>query len=182
MGFYDFVNFVVYDNPVSKTVTSMVFVSALCILTPCSMNDCITLQRSKTSLPPVPNVTVITEKIPLWKLASEGGPFIRIAALLGASAVALGAYGAHRTFPKDREVELKLIYNTANQYHFFHSLALLGVPLCQNPKIAGILILSGTILFSGTLYYHALTTENKFGKLAPLGGTLLILGWLSMVI
>ncbi|XP_066138188.1 transmembrane protein 256 homolog isoform X2 [Euwallacea fornicatus] len=163
MGFYDFVNFVVYDNPVSKTVTSMVF-------------------RSKTSLPPVPNVTVITEKIPLWKLASEGGPFIRIAALLGASAVALGAYGAHRTFPKDREVELKLIYNTANQYHFFHSLALLGVPLCQNPKIAGILILSGTILFSGTLYYHALTTENKFGKLAPLGGTLLILGWLSMVI
>ncbi|XP_066256687.1 transmembrane protein 256 homolog isoform X2 [Euwallacea similis] len=163
MGFYDFVNFVLYDNPVSKTVTSMVL-------------------NSKNNSPPIPNVTVITEKTPLWKLATEGGPFIRIAALLGASAVALGAYGAHRTFPKDREVELKLIYDTANRYHFFHSLALLSIPLCQNPKIAGTLILSGTILFSGTLYYHALTADNKFGRLAPLGGTILILGWLSMVI
>lgn len=163
MGLYDLVNFVVYDNPISKSVGSFVV-------------------SNKKSLPPVSNVTVITDKIPLWKLANESGPFIRIAALLGASAVALGAYGAHRTYPKDREVELKAMFDTANRYHFFHSLALMTVPLCRNPKIAGTLLLSGTLLFSGTLYYHALTTDRRLAQLTPIGGTILILGWLSMVI
>ncbi|XP_060517644.1 transmembrane protein 256 homolog [Cylas formicarius] len=162
MGFYDFINFVVYDNPLSKSVTSMVI--------------------GKKGVVPIPNVTVITEKSPLWKLAREGGPFVRIAALMGASAVALGAYGAHRTYAKDKEAELKQLFETANRYHFFHSLALFAVPLCRNPKIAGTLIISGTVLFSGTIYYHAFTGENKFGKLTPFGGTILILGWLSMVI
>lgn len=135
MGLYDLVNFVVYDNPISKSVGSFVVVSALCFLTIYFPADCVALQSNKKSLPPVSNVTVITDKIPLWKLANESGPFIRIAALLGASAVALGAYGAHRTYPKDREVELKAIFDTANRYHFFHSLALMTVPLCRNPKI-----------------------------------------------
>lgn len=135
MGLYDLVNFVVYDNPISKSVASIVVVSALCFLTIYFPADCVALQSNKKSLPPVSNVTVITDKIPLWKLANESGPFVRIAALLGASAVALGAYGAHRTYPKDREVELKAMFDTANRYHFFHSLALMTVPLCRNPKI-----------------------------------------------
>lgn len=163
MGFYDFINFVVYDNPISKSVTSLVV-------------------SNKRGLPPTPNVTVITEKLPLWKLANESGPFIRLAAIMGASAVALGAYGAHRTYPKDKEAELKVIFETANRYHFFHSLALMGVPLCRNPKIAGTLFISGTILFAGTLYYHAFTGDNKLSRLAPIGGITLILGWLSMVV
>ncbi|KAJ8940026.1 hypothetical protein NQ314_010857 [Rhamnusium bicolor] len=98
MGVYDFVNFVVYDNPVSKSVTSFV---------------------KGNKIPPVPSVTVITEKTPLWKLACEHGPYIRIAGIMGATAVALGAYGAHRTYPKDRIQELKPIFETANRFHFF---------------------------------------------------------------
>lgn len=47
---------------------------------------------------------------------------------------------------------------------------------------AGTLLLSGTILFSGTLYYHAFTTDRRLAQLTPIGGTILILGWLSMVI
>ncbi|CAG9771332.1 unnamed protein product [Ceutorhynchus assimilis] len=160
MGVYDFINFVVYDNPISKSVTSMV------------------IQNKK----PLPDVRVVAaEQSPLWKLASEGGPFIRIAAVMGASAVALGAYGAHRSYPKDAP-ELKMIFETANKYHFFHTLALMGVPMCRNPKLAGAFLISGTMIFSGALYYHALTGENKFGRLAPIGGTMLILGWLSMVV
>lgn len=138
MGLYDLVNFVVYDNPISKSVASFVVVSVLCFLTIYLPVDCVALQSNKKSLPPVSNVTVITDKVPLWKLANESGPYVRIAALLGASAVALGAYGAHRTYPKDREVELKAIFDTANRYHFFHSLALMTVPLCRNPKIVSI--------------------------------------------
>ncbi|KAJ8951843.1 hypothetical protein NQ318_019818 [Aromia moschata] len=164
MGVHDFFNFVVYDNPISKSVTSLVKS---------------TVPRGS---PQIPSVTVITEKVPLWKLASENGPFIRLAGLMGASAVALGAYGAHRSYPKDRAQELKPIYETANRYHFFHTLALLGVPMTRNPKLAGTLLIAGTILFSGPCYYHAFTGDNKFGKLAPIGGTILIVGWLTMVI
>lgn len=68
-------------------------------------------------------------------MAAEHGPFIKIAGVMGATAVALGAYGAHRTYPKDKGQELKPIFDTANRMHFFHSLALLGVPMCKNPKI-----------------------------------------------
>lgn len=54
---------------------------------------------------------------------------------MGATAVALGAYGSHRTYPKDSSTELKPIFEIANRYHFFHSLALITVPLCRNPKL-----------------------------------------------
>jgi uncharacterized membrane protein YgdD (TMEM256/DUF423 family) len=153
------------------------------------------------TIPTIPpqTVTVITETKPLWKLASENGPFVRLAGLFGASAVALGAYGAHRSYPKDRADELKPIFETGNRYHFLHTLALLGIPLCKNPKLvclffcenlisqgfilqSGSLIILGTTLFSGACYYHAFTGDNKFGKLAPVGGTILIVGWLTMIL
>jgi hypothetical protein len=116
MGLYEFVNYVVYDNPVSKGVKSLV------------------VPNTVPTIPPQ-TVTVITETKPLWKLASENGPFVRLAGLFGASAVALGAYGAHRSYPKDRADELKPIFETGNRYHFLHTLALLGIPLCKNPKL-----------------------------------------------
>ncbi|XP_076269364.1 transmembrane protein 256 homolog [Rhynchophorus ferrugineus] len=162
MGFNDWVNYVAFDNPISKTVSSAI------------------LKPKK--LPTSSNITVITEKTPLWKLVNECGPFIRIGALMGASAVALGAYGSHRTYPKDSMTELKPVFEIANRYHFFHSLALMTVPLCRNPKLAGTLFISGTVLFSGTLYYKAFTGDDKFQKIAPIGGTILILAWLSMVV
>lgn len=82
-------------------------------------------------------MTIITKADipPLWKLAADQGPFVKFAGLMGASATILGAYGAHRTYPKENAEELKTIYQTANRYHFFHTLALLGVPLCKYPKL-----------------------------------------------
>lgn len=83
-----------------------------------------------------PQVTVITKaETPLWELAAQQGPFVRLAGLVGASAVILGAYGAHKAYPKDRADELRKVYETANKFHFIHSLALLGVPLCRYPKV-----------------------------------------------
>lgn len=87
-----------------------------------------------SSLPPQ---TVITDTRPLWKLAAEGGPFVRVAGLMGASAVALGAYGAHRSYPKDKADQLKPIFETGNLYHFLHTLALFGIPLTRNPALVG---------------------------------------------
>lgn len=94
------------------------------------------MQKLQSSSPQ-PNVTVITktEVPPLWKLAAEQGPFVKLAGLMGASATILGAYGAHKTYPKENAEELRTIYQTANRYHFFHTLALLGVPLTKYPKL-----------------------------------------------
>ncbi|KAF2894437.1 hypothetical protein ILUMI_11744 [Ignelater luminosus] len=158
----DLLNYVVFDNPVSKAVLKPF------------------IKNAPVSMPPAP-VTIITERVPLWQLAAQQGPFIRLAGICGASAVILGAYGSHKTYPKDRAKELKSIYETANRFHFLHTLALFGVPLCRNPRVTGSLMIVGTVFFSGACYYHAFTGEDKFGRLAPVGGTILILAWLSMV-
>lgn len=47
---------------------------------------------------------------------------------------------------------------------------------------SGTLFIVGTFLFSGACYYHAFTGEHKFRKVAPIGGSLLILGWIVMVL
>ncbi|KAL7636104.1 UNVERIFIED_CONTAM: hypothetical protein RMT77_013923 [Armadillidium vulgare] len=108
--------------------------------------------------------------------------FIRFAGLSGALAVALGAYGAHVFYQREYPEELKQVYETANRYHFLHTLALLGVPLCRRPKIAGPLLALGTLVFSGTCYYYALTGSRSVRQFTPYGGMMLIFGWLAMIL
>jgi hypothetical protein len=54
----------------------------------------------RKELPPLPPVTqpppICT--FPIWKHTYSGSSFVRLAGLFGASAVALGAYGAHGKF------------------------------------------------------------------------------------
>lgn len=85
--------------------------------------------------------TIVHDKVPLWQLAREGGPFIRIAGLMGASAVILGAYGAHKSYPVEKGADLQRIFETGNRYHFLNTLALFGVPLCRYPKVVSILFI-----------------------------------------
>lgn len=121
--------------------------------------------------------------IPLWKLAGSNLAFVRVAAISGASAVFLGAWGAHHTFNIDKQNrDLKQVFETANRYHFFHTLALLAIPLAHRPAVSGSLMLAGTALFSGTLYYRAFTGDDRFNRLAPVGGITLMLAWLSLII
>ncbi|XP_073946199.1 transmembrane protein 256 isoform X2 [Choristoneura fumiferana] len=120
--------------------------------------------------------------MPLWELAQEAGPFVRLAGLSGAAAVVLGAMGAHRTFPEtDTKEDLRKIFDTANRFHFLHTLALMTVPLCKRPYIAGAFFMAGMGLFCGTCYYHAFTGDRSFRRLTPIGGSCLILGWIAMV-
>ncbi|CAG9804713.1 unnamed protein product [Chironomus riparius] len=110
--------------------------------------------------------------------------FIRLAGFSGATAVILGAYGAHKPWAKDPNKpnrDPKAIFETANRYHFFHSIALLATPLTKRPYLTGSLMLAGMTLFSGTCYYAALTNDERYNRLAPFGGTLLILGWISLM-
>ena len=119
--------------------------------------------------------------------------FIQLAALNGALAVMIGAFGAHalkvRLTP-----ELLSVYETGVQYHFWHSLALLAVGLLafQLPDsralmASGIAFIVGIILFSGSLYLLASTDIRQLGfmpvgLITPFGGISFIIGWLLLLI
>lgn len=103
------------------------------------------------------------------------------AALLGASAVMLGAFGAHALRSTLGPQQLGW-WQTATQYQLAHALALLVIsilPLRRAPLAAGCIAL-GTIIFSGTLTLMALGLPHWLGALTPLGGLLLIAGWLVL--
>src|SRR3982074_1454986 len=107
-----------------------------------------------------------------------------VAALALAAAVALGAFGAH-ALKGHLSAEMLSIYQTAVQYHFWHALGLLGVGVLMTrspdgPALAGIawLLISGLLLFSGSLYLLALTGATWLGAGTPLGGLAVIFRWL----
>lgn len=103
------------------------------------------------------------------------------AALLGASAVMLGAFGAHALRSTLGPQQLGW-WQTATQYQLAHALALLVIsilPLRRAPLAAGCIAL-GTIIFSGTLTLMALGLPHWLGALTPIGGVLLIAGWLVL--
>jgi uncharacterized membrane protein YgdD (TMEM256/DUF423 family) len=75
------------------------------------------------------------------------------------------------------------------QYHLWHALAMVLVGLAaavmgDGPwtRAAGLLLLAGIVLFSGSLYALALGAPKWLGAVAPLGGTAFILGWLAFVV
>lgn len=173
MGFTDCVNYVLFDNPISKGVVW----STKQVLQP--LGSAIGLNGSREVQPQT--IKIITERVPLWQLANNAGPFIKLGGISGALAVGLGAYGAHKKYPKDKMDELKAIFEKGNQYHLIHSVALLSAPLTTKPKITSSLFIVGMVFFCGACYHHAITDNDRFGKFAPIGGTLLILGWLSMI-
>ncbi len=114
--------------------------------------------------------------------------FLSLAALNGFIAVALGAFGAHGL--RDRLTEhLLSAWQTAVQYHFYHTLALLAValllPRFQFSRLliaSGWLFVAGILLFSGSLYGLALGGPKILGPVTPLGGLCFLLGWLVLFI
>jgi uncharacterized membrane protein YgdD (TMEM256/DUF423 family) len=116
-----------------------------------------------------------------------------IAAVSGALAVALGAFGAHGLKPHLDAYQLD-IYNKAVLYHFIHTLALLTCvvlfaidPAAKGLNAAGYCFITGITLFSGSLYLLAtrhLTglPANILGPITPIGGLFFIAGWVMLVL
>jgi len=111
-----------------------------------------------------------------------------LTSIFGFLAVALGAFGAHGL--KDKlSPEMMAVYHTAVQYHFFHTLALLGVTvlLAQGLghgalKASVWLFTLGIVIFSGSLYALAITEIRVLGAITPIGGTLFMIGWLCLAV
>jgi uncharacterized membrane protein YgdD (TMEM256/DUF423 family) len=104
------------------------------------------------------------------------------AAILGATAVGLGAFGAHALKTMLTASGRLDTYELAVRYQFYHTLAILAtgvlVERFQRLKIAALLLVLGTIVFCGSLYTLALADEPLWGAVTPFGGILLIAGWL----
>jgi len=103
-----------------------------------------------------------------------------ITSVFGALAVIIGAFGAHGLQKYVSIKELKA-FETGVRYHFYHVL-IAFVYLTQNRiKIistrAIYFLLSGILLFSGSLYLIAITHITKLGIITPFGGVCFIIAW-----
>ena len=114
------------------------------------------------------------------------GWWLILAGVNGLLAVVAGAYGYHGLAVSDDLY--RNAFNVGVQYHMWHALALLAVawlterdPRDWTPLVAGILFQAGIVLFSGILYALGMTEEVLVQGAAPLGGFLLIGGWLALV-
>ncbi len=107
---------------------------------------------------------------------------IRLSAFLGAAGVGLGAFGAHSLKSVLEQNEALPIWQTASQYHLLHAAVLLCLSW-RTPFPTGAFwsMTSGVLVFCGSLYVLAYTGIRKLGMITPLGGVLLIVGWLLLL-
>jgi uncharacterized membrane protein YgdD (TMEM256/DUF423 family) len=110
--------------------------------------------------------------------------------LLGGLAVAAGAFGAHglkATLAATGQAEN---WETACRYCAYHALALVATgllaaalrPATGMTWAAGWCFLAGTLVFSGCLAALALSGVKILGAIVPIGGVLLIVGWVLLAI
>ncbi|MEQ8655183.1 MAG: DUF423 domain-containing protein [Kiloniellales bacterium] len=108
--------------------------------------------------------------------------WILLGALSAGAAVALGAIGVHVAAEGSQE---QAWMQTAQRYQMPHALGLviIGAIALQRPgrlaDLAGLALVLGSLCFSGGLYLQAFSIVN-LGAVVPVGGTLLILGWLAL--
>lgn len=118
--------------------------------------------------------------------------FIQAGALFGALAVALGAFGAH-ALKASLEASNRLdTFETAVKYQFYHAIALVVVGALLRGitdadavrwlNWSGYSFIGGVLIFSGSLYAICFTGITKFGATAPIGGLLMVLGWVFLLI
>lgn len=115
-------------------------------------------------------------------------PFrLRLSALMGFLAIALGASGAHGGLHDQLKASGELAHwETAVQYHLPHAVVLLLLTLFASSKPAMIwawrMVLVGIFLFSGSLYVLAYTGMKWLGAVTPLGGLSLMICWALIAI
>ena len=117
-----------------------------------------------------------------------------IAAVYGALAVILGAFGAHAL--KDKlDAYQHTIYEKAVSYQFYHVVALLAVALLADKlqvktlSLAGWFFTAGILFFSGSLYLLATRSllgldalTPVLGPITPIGGLCFIIGWILLLV
>jgi uncharacterized membrane protein YgdD (TMEM256/DUF423 family) len=108
---------------------------------------------------------------------------LAIACFVLATAVLIGAFGAHG-LKAIVTPELLVTFETGVRYHFYHGFALLMVALSQqlfptmklNASFYAFLV--GILLFSFNCYFYVLSGMKIFAMIVPAGGLLFVIGWI----
>lgn len=111
---------------------------------------------------------------------------ISTGAILGMTAIILGAFGAH-ALKKVLSMEELSTFETGVRYQMYHALFLIFIGIINElsqkaKKIIYNLVVFGVLLFSGSIYVLATNSLTSFdfktiGFITPIGGLLLILAW-----
>ena len=111
------------------------------------------------------------------------------AAFLAALTIGLGAFGAHG-LEKLVDADALATFETGVRYQMYHSIALLIIGFAtvipaNTRKWVFRFFIFGILFFSGSIYFLALKSILPFsvsflGPITPIGGTLLIIGWLRL--
>ncbi|MGH7028440.1 DUF423 domain-containing protein [Brevundimonas sp.] len=103
------------------------------------------------------------------------------AAFNGAMAVALGAFAAHGAGPA-----IKSLLTTGAQYQMVHAVLAVACAVWatggKTARLAGWLAAGGGLVFSLALAMIGLLSLPVMGMLAPVGGTLMIAGWIALAV
>jgi len=105
-------------------------------------------------------------------------------AFVGVVAGAFGAHALRATLPP----ALLQAFETGVRYQLIHALALFACAWAidrfalRAAVTAGVLLVTGIVLFSGSLYALALTGVRTFGIVTPFGGLALLAGWLVLAL
>ena len=100
----------------------------------------------------------------------------------GASAVLLGAFGAH-ALQSVLDMQSRELWHTAVNYHVWHALALAlatGLGRGRSGRFAIAAFAIGIVLFSGSLYALALGAPRWTGIVTPFGGLAFMAGWIAL--
>lgn len=129
--------------------------------------------------------------------SSAGHRIIAVGAVCAGLAVACGAFGAHALEGRV-SADMLANYDTGARYHFLHALGMVAIgglalfhgarpgadkPGSGNDAVAArlvwaaVLMLTGVVLFSGSLYTMALTGQRWLGAVTPVGGVAFIVAW-----
>lgn len=125
--------------------------------------------------------------------------WLRIGAVWGFLAIAMGAFGAHGLEDRFTAVgdltgkmtpeHLKANFQTAAQYQMYCALAILAVGILAvhgrggaGLQVAGWLFLVGSLIFSGCLYALAVTGVRWLGAIVPIGGLAMLAGWVALAV
>jgi len=109
----------------------------------------------------------------------------------GMTAVIIGAFGAHALAEQLTPESLKT-FETGVKYQMYHALLMIVLGFTAKSgsklyKVIFFMFILGVFFFSGSIYLLATNSMNdidftKIGFITPIGGTLLIIGWILVLV
>ncbi|KAI2641144.1 hypothetical protein GGS21DRAFT_358710 [Xylaria nigripes] len=117
------------------------------------------------------------------RVANKKNMYWILGCIYGATAVGIGAFGAHALKSIVTDPAKIASFRNAAHYQLMHSIALLVASrIAPENKLAAGLFTAGMTMFSGSVYALVLDPSRfRFlGPVTPLGGLCLMGGWIAL--